>query len=41
VHLIMLTQKCIESNVNRAIAAVEALASVQGEVVRIRMEHLD
>ncbi len=40
VHLIMLTQKCVESNVNRAIAAVEALASVQGELVRIRMEHL-
>jgi len=41
VHLIMLTQKCVESNVNLAIAAVEGLASVQGEVVRIRMEHLD
>ena len=41
VHLIMLTQKCVESSVNKAIAAVEALASVQGEVVRIRMEHLD
>ena len=41
VHLIMLTQKCVESNVNQAIAAVQALASVKGEVVRIRMEHLD
>lgn len=41
VHLIMLTQKCVESNVNLAIAAVEGLASVQGEVVRIRVEHLD
>ena len=41
VHLIMLTQKCVESNVNHAIKAVEGLASVQGEVVRIRMEHLD
>ncbi len=41
VHLIMLTQKCVESSVNEAIAAVEALASVQGEVIRIRMEHLD
>ena len=41
VHLIMLTQKCVESNVNQAILAVEKLASVQGDVIRIRMEHLD
>ncbi len=41
VHLIMLTQKCVESNVNQAIKAVEQLASIQGSVVRIRMEHLD
>jgi homoserine dehydrogenase len=41
VHLIMLTQKCVESNVNQAIKAVESLVSVQGDVVRIRMEHLD
>ena len=41
VHLIMLTQKCVEANVNQAIQAVESLASVQGKVVRIRMEHLD
>ena len=41
VHLIMLTQKCVESNVNQAIKAVEGLSSVLGEVVRIRMEHLD
>ena len=41
VHLIMLTQKCVESNVNQAIQAVEQLASVQGNVIRIRMEHLD
>jgi homoserine dehydrogenase len=41
VHLIMLTQKCVESNVNQAIKAVESLSSVQGGVVRIRMEHLD
>ncbi|MBE9568075.1 MAG: homoserine dehydrogenase [Proteobacteria bacterium] len=40
VHLIMLTQKCVESNVNKAIQAVEALPSVKGEVVRIRVEHL-
>lgn len=41
VHLIMLTQKCIESTIDQAIDAVENLSSVQGEVVRIRMEHLD
>ena len=41
VHLIMLTQRCVESNVNQAIKAVESLSSVQGDVVRIRMEHLD
>jgi homoserine dehydrogenase len=41
VHLIMLTQKCVESNVNQAIKVIEGLPSVQGEVVRIRMEHLD
>ncbi|HHJ36430.1 MAG TPA: homoserine dehydrogenase, partial [Gammaproteobacteria bacterium] len=41
VHLIMLTQKCVESNINQAIKAVEALSSVMGDVVRIRMEHLD
>jgi homoserine dehydrogenase len=41
VHLIMLTQKCVESSVNQAIQAVENLSSVQGGVVRIRMEHLD
>ncbi|MBL4712320.1 MAG: homoserine dehydrogenase [Gammaproteobacteria bacterium] len=40
VHLIMLTQKCIESSVNQAIKAVEDLASVKGDVVRIRVEHL-
>ena len=41
VHLVMLTQKCVESNVNKAIAAVEGLSAVVGEVVRIRVEHLD
>ena len=41
VQLIMMTQKCVESNVNKAIKAVEGLASVQGGVVRIRVEHLD
>jgi homoserine dehydrogenase len=41
VHLIMLTQKCVESRVNQAIQEVENLSSVKGEVMRIRMEHLD
>lgn len=41
VHLIMLTQKSVESNVNQAIQAVENLPSMQGEVVRIRVEHLE
>jgi len=40
VHLVMLTQKCLESNVNRAIQAVEKLTSILGGVVRIRVEHL-
>jgi homoserine dehydrogenase len=41
VHLVMLTQKCVESRVNQAIKAVEDMPSVLGNVVRIRMEHLD
>ena len=40
-HLIMLTQKCVESNVNKAIREVEASDSILESVVRIRMEHLD
>lgn len=40
VSLIMLTQKCIESNINQAISAIENLDSIHGEVVRIRVEHL-
>lgn len=41
VRLIMLTQKCVESNVNQAITEIENLSSVQGEIMRIRVEHLD
>jgi homoserine dehydrogenase len=41
VHLVMLTQKCVESRVNQAIKAVEDMPSVLGNVVRMRMEHLD
>ncbi len=40
-HLIMLTQKCVESNVNQAIQEVEQSSAVLGSVSRIRMEHLD
>lgn len=40
-HLVMLTQKCVESRVNQAIREVENSDCVQGAVVRIRMEHLD
>jgi homoserine dehydrogenase len=40
VSLILLTQKVQERNMNNSIAEIEALNSTQGEVVRIRMEHL-
>jgi len=40
VSLILLTQKVQERNMNNAIAEIEALGSIQGEVIRIRMEHL-
>lgn len=40
VHLVLLTQRVLEQNVNIAIAEVQALTSVMGEVVRIRVEHL-
>lgn len=39
--LVMLTQRCMESKVNKAIQEVEQSASISGSVVRIRMEHLD
>ena len=41
VALILLTQRVQEKNMNTAIKEVEALDVVQGEVVRIRMEHLN
>jgi homoserine dehydrogenase len=41
VALILLTQRVQENNMNLAIKEVEALDVVQGEVVRIRMEHLN
>jgi len=40
VSLILLTQKVQERNMNNAIAEIEALNSIQGAVIRIRMEHL-
>ncbi len=40
VPLIMLTQKTIEKEMNAAIAAIENLSSVTGQVTRIRLETL-
>ncbi len=40
VPLIMLTHRVLEGRMNKAIAAIEALDSVNGSVVRIRMERL-
>jgi homoserine dehydrogenase len=39
--IILLTHKSIEKNVVDAIAAIEALATVHGKVVRIRLEGLE
>lgn len=41
VPIIMLTHRVTEGHMNRAIAAMEALDSVNGQVTRIRLEHLD
>jgi len=40
VTLVLLSQRVQERNMNDAIREVEALDAIQGEVVRIRMEHL-
>ncbi len=40
VPLIMLTHRVLEGRMNEAIARIEALETVKGEVVRIRMENL-
>jgi homoserine dehydrogenase len=40
VDIVMLTHLALEKNVNLAIARIEKLASVVGEVTRIRMEEL-
>ncbi len=41
VPIIMLTHRILEGRMNEAIANIEALESVEGKVVRIRLEHLD
>jgi len=40
VHLVLLTQKVRESNLNTAIAEVESLDEINGSIARIRLEHL-
>ena len=40
VHLVLLTQKVMESNINAAIAEVENFEEIEGSVARIRLEHL-
>jgi len=39
--IIMLTHRVLEKHMNRAIANIEALATIHGSVTRIRMETLD
>jgi len=41
VPIILLTHSIREGQMNAAIEQIEALASIHGEVVRIRLEHLD
>jgi homoserine dehydrogenase len=41
VPLIMLTHRVLEKNMNAALTQIETLESIQGKVVRLRMEHLD
>ena len=40
VDVIILTHRCIEENANTAIRKIEALPTISGKVVRIRMEEL-
>ena len=40
VHLVLLTQIVVESNLNAAIAEVEHFDEIEGSVARIRLEHL-
>ena len=41
VHLIMLTHKVREGRMNEAIAQIESLETISGDVTRIRVEYLD
>ena len=41
VPLIMLTNKALQGSVDQAVAGIEALATIAGEVTRIRVEALD
>ncbi|MGB5277419.1 MAG: homoserine dehydrogenase [Gammaproteobacteria bacterium] len=40
VHLVLLTQKVEERNLNAAVAEVESFDEIEGSVARIRLEHL-
>ena len=37
----MLTNKALQGSVDQAVAGIEALATIAGEVTRIRVEALD
>jgi homoserine dehydrogenase len=39
--LVMLTQPVVEKNMRQAINSIEAMDSIEGEVVMIRVEYLD
>jgi homoserine dehydrogenase len=41
VPIIILTQRVLEKHTNQAIAQIEALPSIEGKVMRIRLEHLN
>jgi homoserine dehydrogenase len=41
VPVIILTQRVLEKHMNQAIAKIEALSSIAGKVMRIRLEHLN
>jgi homoserine dehydrogenase len=41
VPVIILTQRVLEKHMNQAIARIEALPSIPGKVMRIRLEHLN
>ncbi|KZX59169.1 homoserine dehydrogenase [Halioglobus sp. HI00S01] len=41
VPLILLTNKAVQGNVDRAVASIEGLDTISGEVMRIRVEALD